>query len=790
LKKKGAVVSKIKIMIVSDDPNLQTGFAGVGRHIADWFYKKPEKYEVAYFGWFHKKGVKQYDIPYKFYHSVLDANGAPHHGDVYGGRSLVYAIEDFSPDIVISIGDIWMVAHIKDLPNRQSFKYIMYLPVDGEPYPMAFMTQGVQTVPVLSDADVVVAYGPFGARVLSEINGVNVTRWIPHGVDTDVFKPLSIPKDELRAKLFNLEGTKDKIRDGDFIVICVSRNNPRKQWGIMAKAWKYFARGKKDVWSYWHVPLDDLAGWNIYELVYRYGIRDRVILNTNLHVGVGVSDETLNEIYNCGDLFVMPTAGEGFFCPALESMAAGLPVLVTNYSGHVDFVKGCGELIDPDEIVPEIHTNIGRAIVNHRKLAKAMERLYSDRNKLKGMSTVSRKRALKYDWSNVCSRWEKLVDETYWEDKKIKRPKKGSTKSIVFISHYYDPPFGGAEYVMQDVLPYLAEKGYDVNAYCWGTKNSTYTKNGVKVFTASGNKIDNSIKVADLYGSLSIKDFDAVITQLYPSWNIVDMADEAGVPSILCVHSTSEHFARNCYENCPNMSMTLGKIEFCDMRCASVNNIYKTNIIGFEKASEIVSNSEFTRNLVQRWYGKDSRIIYPIVDRGPKEVQTRVGEYITSVRTNYLKGAGIIFKLAEMNPDKTFLIVGVTDKYTAERLRLYKNIMYIPSVCNMDEVYRVTRVLLHPVFEVETFGRTVYEAMQWGIPIISSEREFITTLGEDKIKYVNCDPTYYKIDEWQRKLDDAWHIKNVDYTSNILYKSLTGYDCREEYLKMVEEVIR
>jgi glycosyltransferase involved in cell wall biosynthesis len=43
-------------------------------------------------------------------------------------------------------------------------------------------------------------------------------------------------------------------------------------------------------------------------------------------------DANLNEIYNLFDVMVLPTIGEGFGLPMLESMAAGTPVIATNFT--------------------------------------------------------------------------------------------------------------------------------------------------------------------------------------------------------------------------------------------------------------------------------------------------------------------------------------------------------------------------------------------------------------------------------------------------------------------------
>jgi glycosyltransferase involved in cell wall biosynthesis len=53
-----------------------------------------------------------------------------------------------------------------------------------------------------------------------------------------------------------------------------------------------------------------------------------------------VEIEEMPQFYADADVMVLPTRGEGYNLPALEAMAAGLPLIVTGYGGHRDF---CGE---------------------------------------------------------------------------------------------------------------------------------------------------------------------------------------------------------------------------------------------------------------------------------------------------------------------------------------------------------------------------------------------------------------------------------------------------------------
>ena len=59
-----------------------------------------------------------------------------------------------------------------------------------------------------------------------------------------------------------------------------------------------------------------------------------------------MSEADVLDLYRNADAVVLPTRGEGFNLPAAEAMAAGLPLIVTGYSGHLDFVSDSVRLID------------------------------------------------------------------------------------------------------------------------------------------------------------------------------------------------------------------------------------------------------------------------------------------------------------------------------------------------------------------------------------------------------------------------------------------------------------
>jgi len=412
--------------VISDSFRLHTGFANVGRHIADHFYNEAKdmetgksKYEVSYFGWYDNVNAPE-KRPYKLYTTMRD-NGRPVVADKWGQLSLGRVIDEEKPDIVLAIGDSWMVEHVGKVRNRKRFKYVFYMPVDGEPIP-EFMI-GNDNVRVdwkanVLNADKVVAFCPFGIRNINMMAEQKVCdTFIPHGVDADVFKPAldSDEKYQARRKHFPM------INEDAFLIGFFSRNQPRKAIDKLVHAVSLFIEKYEDpdrpIYLYMHCAFNDKVGWNIPALAKHFKLPPNRMLRDNaLNIGAGVPDPILRERYISCDIMALPTRGEGWGLTILESMACGVPVLTSKYSAHADYCEPGSLFIKTANMVCEPTTNIQRCIVSVSDFVEKLRKLYRNENKIiEKLSTGGRKAALNYNWEDICMQWEKLIDSVSLE---------------------------------------------------------------------------------------------------------------------------------------------------------------------------------------------------------------------------------------------------------------------------------------------------------------------------------------------------------------------------------------
>jgi glycosyltransferase involved in cell wall biosynthesis len=120
----------------------------------------------------------------------------------------------------------------------------------------------------------------------------------------------------------------DRARDGHFIFLCVAEHTPRKNLPTLVRCFEQAFQNDHDVRLVLKLGLHGEGD------IRRYITQaDKVTLFTE-----EVADDAgLAGLYQSAHCFVLPTRGEAFGMPILEAMATGLPVIVTNYSGHLDF---------------------------------------------------------------------------------------------------------------------------------------------------------------------------------------------------------------------------------------------------------------------------------------------------------------------------------------------------------------------------------------------------------------------------------------------------------------------
>lgn len=217
---------------------------------------------------------------------------------------------------------------------------------------------------IVSKTDAIVAISPNMAEDISRIGDIEEKLCqIPNGVDVDRFR-LRETNDEFTV---HFQGRLVSMKNPDLLVEAAARS-----WGD----WQLTIGGDG--------PLRE----ELKQRVGEAGLDDRVEL-----LGY-VPESELAELYARTHVYVLPSTYEGMPLTVLEAAASG-SAIVASPRAATDFVtQDIGMVVDPDAAM----------------LAKTLDGLAADPERVAKMGMAARKRAEEYAWAAVAEQYEALFE--------------------------------------------------------------------------------------------------------------------------------------------------------------------------------------------------------------------------------------------------------------------------------------------------------------------------------------------------------------------------------------------
>ena len=227
------------------------------------------------------------------------------------------------PNALFTLYDVWVF-------NQMEFDdpMISWVPLDHVSLPpeVARFLMRPNVTPI--------TMSPHGQRQL-EIAGIEST-YIPHSIDTKIYKPK-----------FEIEGQPTRrfmdISDDTFLVTMVSANKAngiqhRKSIAEALTAFAMFHSEKPDSHLYLHMEASNAyGGFVIPRLLKAVGLPpEAVTIADSNQLRTGYPVETMAAIYTASDVLLMPSLGEGFGIPLVESQSCGTPVLTGSWTAMAD----------------------------------------------------------------------------------------------------------------------------------------------------------------------------------------------------------------------------------------------------------------------------------------------------------------------------------------------------------------------------------------------------------------------------------------------------------------------
>jgi len=343
--------------------------------------------------------------------------------DPCGSDRLLYYIIQYRTDILITMADLWPheFDYIKDVVKKTGVYWINHCTVYSTPL-SPFVAKS------LNSSDLIIAPSKFCYDVIKSGRYDNV-KYIPHGVDIEVFKPMP-------------EQKKDK-----FVFLIVARNTPlQKDYPTLFHAYKLFlkmANVKCNKCGYefesndlefkclkcnsddinityprqentllrCHTNPHENVGFNLELMAKRFGILKNVRFTEGHNANFTLPPGEMAKIYNYADVLCVLSTGESFCLPLIEAMACGKPVIAMNFSAPVEHIKnsGAGLLSDikgmfTTKLISDLCIN------DELSFAKCMDRLYSDEKLREEMGRRGVEYTKNFSWEIVLKEWRGLLE--------------------------------------------------------------------------------------------------------------------------------------------------------------------------------------------------------------------------------------------------------------------------------------------------------------------------------------------------------------------------------------------
>ena len=253
--------------------------------------------------------------------SPINWNGIQVYGVVshlYGQDVMAAHAENFKSDVLISNMDAWVI----DPGLMYSQKWIAWFPVDSDPVPPLVVEK-------VKQAFHRIVWTEFAQKEMDRL-GLDYD-YIPYAVDTEVFKPVN--KVEARE---TAHFPQDKFVVG---MVAMNKGYPsRKAFNQNIEAFKIFHDKHPDSILYIHALDGSRPNGETIDLVgFAKGLglipgEDIFFADQYSYAAGHYPESAMNTLYNCFDVHLLVSMGEGFGMPQLEAQACGVPVICGDWT--------------------------------------------------------------------------------------------------------------------------------------------------------------------------------------------------------------------------------------------------------------------------------------------------------------------------------------------------------------------------------------------------------------------------------------------------------------------------
>lgn len=402
----------MKFLCYAETPYISTGTGLLSKNILPLLTELGHKIELVGINHFEDDHIGKV-YPYKIH--------ACPNNEAYNLQKIQDLIRQGDYDALflsVDVGQLNALADIiRNAKHRKPVPVFMYSCVDTD-------LINHQTLDGLTVADYPVVYSQHSKRVAQRYLPALNIQVVSPGCEPDVFHPL---EDEARRnwrkKIFGID-------DDCFLAINVNRNQWRKDPGRSLMIFHEFRETHPNAMLYMHMKMQDIGG-SLPDAAQIMGMRllnpgaEIIFTGPKFSERDGVPREMLNIVYNCADVMISTSTGEGWGLTTTEAMAAGCPLVVPNNTSFVEIIgehEQRGYLVDSGGDVDHLAVPYGisdnpRAIVHSKSMLEKLDRVYSHREEARDKAASARAWAVEHTWEHTREQWrelfKKVEDKTY-----------------------------------------------------------------------------------------------------------------------------------------------------------------------------------------------------------------------------------------------------------------------------------------------------------------------------------------------------------------------------------------
>ena len=429
---------KKRVLFLTDYAGAFTGFGKNCKLLLKYLYKTG-KYEIlnAAQG-LPKHGAHEHKFPWRtigvlpdYPQKIQQINQDPNlaRTAAYGNLEMTNIVKDFKPDVIFSVNDTWGSQFVTDLPFFDKIPTVCWNTFDSLP----LLPDTIEKAPKIKHYW---TWSDFAKKELHKHNFNHVKNQYPL-VNTNNFYKLT---DSKISEIKNRFG----LPQDAFIIGFVFRNQLRKLINTQIEAYSLFKKHNpevKNTFLYTHTHYGE--GWDIHRLCQQYGVDPKEVLCTYVcketrqyfiapfhgqdienpvikrktlitaNVGLGVSDEQLNEIYNIFSLYSHPATSGACELPCVEAALTEKIITTAPYSFGEDIIENNkGSISMKFTFYTEHGTQFLKSQPSVYELSKIFKKVYEMKPHTKHqMEKDSRKWALEnYSIEVNGSKFEEFID--------------------------------------------------------------------------------------------------------------------------------------------------------------------------------------------------------------------------------------------------------------------------------------------------------------------------------------------------------------------------------------------